>query len=183
MGRPLTAPPPPDEIKDMIYYQQGEIYWHPDYRTHQNRTDKPIGYVGKDGYKKTSIKVDGVTRDYKVHRLIYWLITGDWVNMIDHVDRNKTNNLFKNLVATDSVDNGRNRNTNHNSSTGYIGVSKDKGTGYRVFITLGGVRKHIGGYKCKETAALARDVLARIIYGEKTQLNVLDKELRITNPA
>ncbi|EBT2241100.1 hypothetical protein CJH86_05480 [Salmonella enterica] len=176
--------PPPDEIKSMIYYHEGELYWFPDQQSKGGRkTDKPIGYVGSDGYKRTAITVNGVQRSYKVHRLIYWLISGEWVEMIDHIDRNKLNNLFSNLESTNVVENGRNRNVNHNSATGYIGVSKDRHNSYRIFITIGGFRKEFSGYKCKETAALARDVLARILYGDKTELNILDKEFKITDPA
>ncbi|EDI2893888.1 hypothetical protein CDG24_25175 [Salmonella enterica subsp. enterica serovar Newport] len=174
--------PPPDELRSMIYYHEGEIYWFPEYRKGPRKTDKPIGSLDKEGYKRTSFTLDGVKRDYKIHRLVYWLITGEWVNMIDHLDRNKSNNQFSNLEPTDNVDNGRNRSVNINSDTGYIGVNKAK-NGYRISITLDGKPTYFYGYKRKETAALARDVLARILYGDKAQLNVLDKEIRITNPA
>ncbi|EEO8179082.1 hypothetical protein G7D34_003713 [Salmonella enterica] len=174
--------PPPDELRDMLYYSDGELYWFPAYYGGR-RNDKPLGSLDSDGYKRTRLRVNGVYRDYKLHRLIYWFETGEWVPMLDHLDRNRLNNRIENLRPATSATNAHNQNKPKNNTIGFLGVRKQASNDkYAFTVTIKGKNYAIGGYTHPETAALARDIAARLIYGDQAYLNILDKEFKI-NPA
>ncbi|EHV3815219.1 HNH endonuclease [Salmonella enterica] len=173
--------PPPDELREMLYYDDGELYWFPSFYRGR-RTDKPLGSLDSDGYKRTRLKVDGVYRDYKLHRLIYWFETGDWVPMLDHKDRNRLNNRIENLQPSDPKANAHNQGIPKNNTTGFLGVRKQINNKYGFTITIEGKNHCFGGYIHPETAALARDIAARLLYGKQAYLNILDKEFIIKNP-
>ncbi|EOG8337660.1 HNH endonuclease [Salmonella enterica subsp. enterica serovar Bredeney] len=161
--------PPPDEVREMIYYHNGNIYWFPEYRKGR-RTDRPIGNVDTDGYRRTTITVDGVTRSYKVHRLIYWLNTGEWPEVVDHKDRKKDNNLFENLKASTTLENNQNKGMQKNNTTGYKGVSFSKGYWY-IKIGYNGKVFTKWGFKSAESAALARDIIVMLFHDENALTN------------
>jgi len=56
------------------------------------------------------------------HQIVFALHHGYWPEMIDHVDRNKTNNRIENLRESDFVKNGNNRGATRVSKTGVKGV-------------------------------------------------------------
>ncbi|EMC1489651.1 HNH endonuclease [Salmonella enterica] len=170
----LRAAPPPDELREKIYYHDGYLYWQPHYRTHNQRRDKPIGAPNSRGYLTTRINVNGVYRTYLVHRLIWWLLYDEWPDLIDHIDRNALNNHITNLREATSKDNSINVTWKSNP-TGYLGVMR-RGKTYRVGIHLGGKQYLIYGYKTPEAAALARDILSHLFYGQYGDKNLLDKQ-------
>ncbi|EKA7615237.1 HNH endonuclease [Salmonella enterica] len=165
---------PPDELRDLIYYEDGNLYWQEHYRRGSQRTDKPIGSVGKRGYKVTMIKVNGETRFYYIHRLIWWLVNDDWPELIDHINRDPLDNRIENLRVASNSANARNRNKSGEKSP-FIGIYKQKNL-YRVKVGTGNKGAiYSYGYRTAEAAALARDILAYILYPEHSPLNVLDK--------
>ncbi|HEI4368094.1 TPA: HNH endonuclease [Salmonella enterica] len=164
--------PPPDELRSMIYYENGEVYWFPEYRK-GSRTDKPLGCIRNHGYKATRIRVNGVYRDYLLHRLIFWLVKGYWPLFIDHIDRNKLNNNIENLRDVTRSENSINKS--QPNKTGFYGVHKCYNK-YRLFINIDGKQQFLYGYETAEAAALARDILARLFHGEYATLNILDKK-------
>jgi len=111
---------------------------------------------GSQGY--LVVRVDGVL--YLVHRLIWLIVTGEWPKYeIDHDDRNRQNNRWKNLFDKTSTENQQNRVAD---GTGvyyakrddtwvaevwsfkkkiYIGQSKDKATAEQLYRTY--VAKHL----------------------------------------
>lgn len=178
MSKFTNMTPPPDELRDLIYYDDGELYWQHHYRTHHKRSDKPIGYVHKDdGYKKSKFKCGDVLREYAIHRLIYWLHTGDWPEEIDHKDQNKINNYFENLRPATHGQNQQNKGICKNNTSGYVGVKPERGK-YTVTFYIDGKQFSIYGYKNKETAALARDLLAYMSYGDFASYNI-DKPIKM----
>lgn len=178
MNKFTNMTPPPDELRDLIYYDDGELYWQHHYRGVARRTDKPIGYVHKvDGYRKSKIKCADVLREYAIHRLIYWLHTGDWPEEIDHKDQNKLNNHIENLRPATHAQNQQNKAIFKNNTSGYAGVKPQRGK-YTVTFYIDGKQFSIYGYKNKETAALARDLLAYMFYGEFASYNI-DKPIKM----
>lgn len=173
--------PPPDELRDMIYYENGELYWLPEHRGKAGgrRSDKPIGNLDKDGYKVCRLRINGVYRDYKIHRLVYWFVKGEWVPMIDHKDRNRLNNLIDNLHPTDPKGNAKNQGKPKNNSNGYVGVRKQPSGNYSFTVSHDSKTYSICGYKTPEAAALARDMVVCLMYGENVYLNLLDKNIKI----
>ena len=78
------------------------------------------GSLKTDGYWR--IGLDG--RQHYAHRLAWAYMTGVWpVRDIDHRDRTRSNNIFKNLREATSVQNAQNCAPRIGSS-GYPGVTK-----------------------------------------------------------
>jgi hypothetical protein len=76
-------------------------------------------HYDKDGYKIVSLK-----GSKKLHRLIAinFLPNPDNLPIIDHIDRNKTNNALENLRWVNKSTNCKNRKTPH-CKTGYKNIS------------------------------------------------------------
>lgn len=175
----FTNVPPPDELRDRLVYRDGDLWWNPDYKHHRINHDKPIGFINKQGYKQVVLSVDGVARNYGVSRLIWWWLYDEWPDQIDHIDRNPLNNEISNLANKSGLENCHNRGKYGTNTSGYIGLhlAPSGNWGYRLMVN--GKTFGVTGYKHKETAALARDVMARLFHGDLTELNLLDKNINI----
>lgn len=172
----LKSLPPPDELREMIYYEDGEIYWYEQYRGASRRTDKPIGSLNQDGYKRTRLKINDVTRDYTIHRLVWWLHNNEWPDIIDHVNRDRSDNRIENLRTANGRENSQNCNPRKRNQSGYVGVCRQHGTKhYKAYIQLNGYYMTSYGYKTREAAALARDFLSALFFGEFANFNIIDK--------
>lgn len=69
--------------------------------------------------------VDG--RRYLAQRLIWFYMTGGWPkSQVDHIDRTRANNRWKNLREATKKQNGENRGLHRRSTSGFRGVSWDK---------------------------------------------------------
>ena len=95
----------------------GEFHWsapRPKIRVGQR-----AGYRHRKGY--WCLEING--RYYAAHRLAWYYVTGRWPSkQIDHRDRDKLNNRFRNLrEATNGQNRANSRSTNRN---GFKGVSK-----------------------------------------------------------
>ncbi|EHE2320716.1 hypothetical protein JNE51_004426 [Salmonella enterica] len=174
--------PPPDELRDRLIYRDGDLWWNPCYQNPNVDYDRPVGFVNKHGNKQVRISVDGVGRCYKVHRLIWWIVNYEWPDgEIDHIDRNPLNNHIDNLRVVDHRTNCNNRGTYSTNTTGYTGTFQTKGGLWGFQISINKKRFNVTGYTHKETAALARDVMARLFYGDHCDLNLLDKNIRFSD--
>jgi hypothetical protein len=68
---------------------------------------------------------------YKAHRIVYALFHGgiDNTMVIDHINRDKSDNTFKNLRLVVWEENSRNQSMPVNNSSGVTGVSRQRGRG------------------------------------------------------
>lgn len=169
--------PPPDELRDIIFYQDGNIFFtDAALRANHRRHENAIGHKRKqDGYKETYITVDGVKRRYYVHRLIYWLNTGEWPQIVDHINGIKDDNRIENLRASNITENHFNSTKRKNKNTLYRGVMETGDGFYRVCISIDKKQRFFYGYRSALAAAVARDCIALAHYGEHAKLNILDK--------
>lgn len=171
--------PPPDNLRDLIEYKDGAIYWTKEAKAeYKSRKDGPLGTIDNSGYLYTNLRAgdDNKRRRYFIHRLIYWLKTDEWPEVVDHKDRNRLNNDFDNLRASTVSQNMRNRSNLTGSKSDFTGVHPTKKNDYRVSVRISGKQYFICGYKDEKTAALARDILAHMFYGEFANLNYLGKK-------
>ena len=78
------------------------------------------GGLMKSGYY--SVRVDG--QNYMVHRIVWSLNHGDLDHtLVDHKDKNRSNNRIENLrLVTHSI-NGKNSSIKRHNKTGHIGIS------------------------------------------------------------
>jgi hypothetical protein len=87
---------------------------------------KAAGVVGKRGY--VIIGLDG--GHHYAHRLAWLYMTGRWPDgEVDHEDRMRTNNRWKNLRAAPVGQNAHNSGQRKNNTSGVPGVSWDKKRG------------------------------------------------------
>jgi hypothetical protein len=94
-------------------------------------------------------------KDYLAHRLAWLYMTGEWPNVIDHVNGQKSDNRFANLRNVDDQTNNQNvRIANSNSHTGFLGVDCDpnRKTKYRAKIVIDKKPVYLGRFKTPEEA-------------------------------
>jgi hypothetical protein len=101
---------------------------------------------------------------YPLHRAIWMWHYGDPPRgfVIDHRDRDPSNNRIENLRAIPKARNGLNLGRGRsNGKVPYIGVSPYGSRGkYRAYLEVDGSRKHLGCFADPIDAALARDAEA-----------------------
>jgi hypothetical protein len=118
-----------EEVVDGVL--QGNVYWkhREDMSNSWNarHAGKKAGSVDSFGYLRTTVLYN-IFRSYlKIHTIVWILNHGCYPkNMIDHIDRNKTNNLIDNLIDCQYRDNNNNRGANSNASSHFRAVSFNK---------------------------------------------------------
>lgn len=111
---------------------------------------------------------------YYANVLAFIWMTGKYPEaLVDHKDRDALNNKWSNLrQATKSSNAWNSRKTKHVSSSGFLGVSKDKDSGrWFARIRTNGPSRYLGVFDTPEEAALAYDNAARELHGEFAEVN------------
>lgn len=91
---------------------------------------------------------------------------------VDHKDGDKTNNQRSNLRIVTKAVNAQNIPPKANNTSGYVGVAKN-GIYWQSSIYKDGKRQFIGNFRDKESAALAYNERALLIYGPDAYLNAI----------
>jgi hypothetical protein len=108
-----------EEVIDGVL--QGNVYWK--YRWNARRVGKKVGCINDSGYYTTKISYNKMKCNFKLHNIVFILNKNRYpVGVIDHVDRNKTNNLIDNLEDCSIRDNSNNRGANSNAASHFRGV-------------------------------------------------------------
>lgn len=129
-----------------------------------------VCYYGKDGHKQIR---------YKVHRLIYFLETGEQPEEIDHIDGNRLNNHISNLRAATSKQNMANSRGNENATSKYKGVGVDNRCPlrpWRAYVKHGDKSHYLGQFKEEKDAARAYNEKAFELNGEFAYLNKIEED-------
>jgi hypothetical protein len=99
---------------------------------------------------------------------------GRWAKEIDHIDRNRLNNIWSNLRECTSSENKANRTKQSNNTSGYKGVSWHKRANkFRAKIQFQKKPIHIGLFTSAEEAAAAYNTKAKELYGEFANINII----------
>lgn len=116
------------------------------------------GVVGVHGYRILCFK----RKKYKVSRIAWLIMTGSWpIEEVDHIDCNRSNDIWKNLRLANSGQNKCNMRTRKDNALGIKGVCLDKRTGlFHAYICRKGRRKNLGGYATPQEAKLVYDSAA-----------------------
>lgn len=121
-------------LQECFYYADGKLYWKERPRSHFKTEGScnifnikhkgaEAGNVKKsDGYKIVSFRCNGKKHTLKVHRIIWLLETGEQPNVIDHINRIRTDNRLENLSNGTYFDNTQNtdytKGTNFHKASG-----------------------------------------------------------------
>lgn len=173
----------PDVLRKLLRYEPetGKLFWLARDREYFETTLAHAvwnkKYPGKEAFTCVS-KLGYIYgcffgKSYLAHRVIWAMQTGAWPKeQIDHIDRDKSNNKIENLRESSISQNGANRTSKPNSSSGYLGVywSKQEKK-WIASIRKGGKRFHLGRFDCEEDAARAYDTMAIIKHGQFANLN------------
>jgi NUMOD4 motif/HNH endonuclease/AP2 domain len=111
----------------------------------------------------------------RVHILVAkaFIVNPDDLPEVDHIDKNKTNNLVSNLRWCNRTQNEDNKGKKHgNHSSRFIGVCRD-GDKWRAQIYNNGKELYIGVFATGEEAAIAYDKKAIELRGEFASTNFL----------
>ncbi|MCZ6898266.1 MAG: HNH endonuclease signature motif containing protein [Betaproteobacteria bacterium] len=81
------------------------------------------GYVDTRGYVKICINQ---SKPYKAHRLAWLYVYGEWPDIVDHMNRNPSDNRLCNLRNVSHSGNQKNTKLRIDNSTGIPGVGWDK---------------------------------------------------------
>lgn len=134
------------EVNQRIKYdpKTGLFLWLKGFRKGKN-----AGYIDKEGYRRIHFN-----SDFKVpaHRIAFFLMTGKIPKMIDHINRNKSDNRWVNLRKTNSS-----KNQVNCIRTAFVGAAK-KGTKYQAQIRIKGKRYYLGRFKTQAEAHKAYKV-------------------------
>ena len=109
--------------QNFTYSVDGKLFWKEPGRC--RIVGKPLGSLKQSGYLE--LYVSG--RTYRVHRILYQLyndIELTTEQLIDHEDRNRSNNRKENLRIANISENGTNSNVQKNN----------KSTGIKIYTNL-----------------------------------------------
>lgn len=137
-----------DELKKFLSYDEftGEFTW---ISGEKYLIGKVAGWIENNGYRR--IKVN--REIYLAHRLAFLYMTGkEPLDMVDHIDNNKSNNIWINLRECNNEQNQQNHvKARVNSKTGVLGVYLRYGK-YRACIRVNGKGENIGAFETLEEA-------------------------------
>lgn len=107
----------------------------------------------------------------KTTKISKYVMNYDKNLLVDHINGNPLDNRRKNLRIVTVLENSQNKRSATNSSSQYIGVSKDKNK-WRAKIEYNGKSEHLGSFLTEIEAAIKRDHRAK-------ELNVLGCKYRL----
>lgn len=138
-------------LKEYLNYNPitGEFRW---LKSNSNRVHVGdlAGYLDTKGY----ITIRYFGKLYQAHRLAWLYMTGEFPNIIDHINRNRKDNRFENLRDVSASQNNMNSKTRIDNTSGIRGVSKFRNK-WRARSSIKGKEKHLGIYETKEKAEQA----------------------------
>ena len=154
-------------VRAMLHYDPltGVFTWLVDRGPHKCKGRVAGGVARKkNGYGWVGISIDRTI--HKAHHLAWFYTHGTWPSMLDHINRDSTDNRIENLRIATHTQNVANRTWNRKSkTTGFRGVSKRKNR-FNARISIGGQYKHIGSFKTLEEARAAWCAEASRLRGE-----------------
>lgn len=159
-------------VKELIHYdpETGKLFWKErDVKWFVNEGSKKkwnTKYANKEafigdshGYKNGSLLYNNLF----AHRLIWFYMTGEWPDQIDHINGVPSDNRWVNLRNVSNHENRKNCKKRKDNTSGFSGVRFHR-TKYQARIFVNGKEKHIGVYDTIEEAVAARKQ-AEIQYG------------------
>lgn len=152
-------------LKSILHYtpETGKWIWLVD-RGYNKLRGKEAGTLRPDGYRV--IRID--SRAYRSSRLIWFYMTGEWLNKkeeIDHEDTNPLNETWTNLRKSTRQGNVCNQKSYNKLKV--KGVHYYESTGkYRASICFNYKSMHLGYFDNLEDAKKAYERAAKLYHGE-----------------
>lgn len=155
----MSKVPNLEKLRNFIKYDNGVLINK--YQRGKCKPDTILGTKDRGGY--LVMQFDG--KLYKVHHIVYYINTGVWPNMLDHIDGNRLNNSIENLRIADHTTNNRNQKIRKTNTFGTVGVSfYNNVKKWSAEIFDKGKKISLGWYNDKNEAVAARKS-AEIAFG------------------
>lgn len=123
-------------LQKIFDYKDGHLYW-------KKNNKKAGGLHNKKGYEK--IMINSV-RHY-THKIVFFYHYGYMPEIIDHIDRNPSNNKIENLREVTRSQNQINRKIFKNNKSGHKNVTwNKKDCKWRVYLRLNNKQMYFGSY-------------------------------------
>jgi hypothetical protein len=108
--------------------------------------------------------IDG--ENYLAHRLIWRMVTGEWpTHQIDHEDRDRANNRWKNIRPATNKQNSENLTVRSDSTSGVTGVCWDRRRGFwRAYLNHHGKQIPLGSHATFDLAVAARKAAEKVFF-------------------
>lgn len=169
--------PSADRIRELFEYNAdtGILVWR------KSAGRKKAGDVAgnRHFYGYIVVGVDG--RSCGAHQIAWLYVTGEWPNLVDHINGVRDDNRFVNLRHADAATNARNRamDSATNKLLGAYAMPNGK---YRAAITVDGSAIHLGVFDAEMQAHMAySNARALIDEAERTARTSAVQRLRQAN--
>lgn len=153
-----------DELKQLISYdpETGIVRWLVGGGKRKRKRGSIVGAGGAgDWYHRIRIG----KHVFQLHRVIWFYVTGEWPDYVDHKDNVKTNNQWDNLRNATNQQNAVNCGPRKDNKLGVKGVSRHP-SGFASYITIRGRNNYLGLFATVEEASAAYLARARQEFGE-----------------
>jgi hypothetical protein len=156
--------PSQDKIRSLLdcNFETGQLIWR--------ETWTPAGCIsGRKGQSKY-VRVTIDQHKYFAHRLIWKMAYGDIPDglMIDHIDRDGTNNRLDNLRLVTNQQNQMNRRADNGKAHKGVYKARDR---FKAEITTPSGRLYLGSFDTEKEAAKAYDEAAKSHHGVYAKIN------------
>jgi HNH endonuclease/AP2 domain len=137
--------------------------------------NKRAGMIDKQGYRL--IKIEGAR--YLSGRLIWFYMTGQWPDEVDHKNLNRSDDRWVNLRESTRSQNCANKGQFFKKNRyGFRGVKRQPNGRFQAVVCAGQKEYHLGTFDTAEQAAFVYDIAAKKHHGEFARLNFPDKPVR-----
>ena len=155
-------------IHEMLRYdaETGRFFWR--VKTALRAAGDRAGFLDGNGHRR--IGIDG--KRYWAHHLVWFIETGKWPLMIDHINGQPDDNRIENLRVCTRLQNQRNVKRHRDNTSGFKGVFWiESQKRFHARITTDGKAEHLGSFVSAVDAARAYDAAAVALHGEFARLN------------
>jgi len=133
----------------------------------RSNSEKEVGRVDSRGYSQIGITLNEIQKRLSSHRIAWFVIHGELPEIIDHIDKNPSNNSIKNLRSCTNRENQFNSRKQINNTSGYKGVCwNKKNKKFVAQIRKNGKPVHLGSFDCPKEASKAYEAKAKELHGE-----------------
>lgn len=145
-----------EHVRELFNYNQetGVLTRKASSNNQMIRVGDEVGCLRTDGYRE--VKING--KSCKVHRIIFLWMTGEFPEVdIDHENRVRHDNKWKNLRSATRAENCQNQGVYKNNTSGHLGLSWNvRSEKWRVRLMVEGKSMHLGYFANKDDAIFCR---------------------------
>ena len=150
-------------FKEYFRYENGQIYWIKSSGT-RGICGNRAGKLRKDKYYDVGL----LGKYYLVHRIIFALNYSYLPDIVDHKDRDSTNNNINNLREATYSKNAHNSGKSKNNTTGVKGIRLTRNGKYEARVGINNTTYQVGPFDDLLTATEAVKNFRLTVHGEFT---------------